>query len=71
MNTQFPVAPPNYSPTFFNLLLQQLTRYFGLTVSQDQEAPRIVLRSPNGTNYDLTVSDVGVLAVTPTSKTRG
>jgi len=55
---------------FFNQLLQQLQRALGLAVSQDEETPRIVLRSPNGTNYDVKVSDLGALVVTPSEKTR-
>jgi hypothetical protein len=70
MNTQLPVAPASYSQQFFNLLMQQLARYFTQAVAKDQETPRIVLRSPSGSNYDLTVSDAGALVVTPTSKTR-
>jgi hypothetical protein len=70
MNTQFPVVPSNYSQSFFNLLMQRLASYFGQATAKDEETPRIVLRSPSGKNFDLTVSDAGVLVVTPTSKTR-
>lgn len=70
MNTHLPIAPDRYSQGFFNTLFMQLQRYFGSAVSQDEEAPRIVLRSPNGTRYDLTVSDAGALVITPTEKTR-
>jgi len=70
MNTQFPVVPAAYSSSFFNLLLQQLRGYFTQATAKDEETPRIVLRSPNGTRYDVTVSDAGALVVTATSKTR-
>jgi hypothetical protein len=70
MNTQFPVAPMQYTPGFFNLLLIQLRAYFNQATAKDEEAPRIILRSPNGTNYDVTVSDAGALVVTATVKTR-
>jgi hypothetical protein len=70
MNTQFPTAPDRYSQSFANLLLQQLRTYFTQAVAKDEQTPRIVLRSPSGANYDVTVSDAGVLVVTPTSKTR-
>jgi len=70
MNTQLPIAPDRYSSGYLNQLLQSLTRYFNLVVSQDEETPRIVLRSPNGKLFDLTVSDTGTLTVTATSKTR-
>lgn len=70
MRVHLPAAPGSYSMSFFNQLTQQLQRAFGLVVSQDEETPRVVLRSPNGTLYDVKVSDAGVLAVTPTEKTR-
>ena len=70
MRVHLPAAPGGYSMPFMNQLLQQLQRAFGLVVSQDEEAPRIVLRSPNGTNYDVKVTDLGALVVTPTEKTR-
>lgn len=70
MNTQFPIAPSSYTPQFANQLLQLLTRYFGQATAKDEETPRVVLRSPSGKNFDLTVSDAGALVVTPTSKTR-
>ena len=70
MNVQFMQAPGAYSSTFFNQLIIGLQRTFASVVSKDEETPRIVLRSQNGTLYDLTVSNAGVLTVTPTSKTR-
>jgi hypothetical protein len=70
VNTQLPVAPAGYSQQFFNLLFQQLTRYFSAATSKDEQTPRVVLRSPNGSNYDLTFSDAATLVITPTSKTR-
>jgi hypothetical protein len=66
MNTQFPDAPAGYSSAFFNQLLTQLRSYFTQATAKDEETPRVILRSPNGSNYDLTVSDAGVLVVTPT-----
>jgi hypothetical protein len=70
MNTQLPVAPTAYSPAFFNQLFMTLRGYFSQLSSKDAETPRVILRSPNGTNYDVTVSDAGVLVVTATVKTR-
>jgi len=71
MNFQFPAAPDRYSPAFFNNLFQSLRGLFGEAVGKDSETPRVVLRSPNGTLYDVTVSNAGALVVTPTEKTRG
>jgi hypothetical protein len=70
MNTQFPDAPAGYSGAFFNQLLTQLRTYFGQAVAKDEETPRVILHSPNGTRYDVTVSDAGVLVITPTAKSR-
>ncbi len=70
MNTQWPSAPSVYSPNFLNQIMQSLTAYFGLAVAKDEETHRIILRSPNGTKYDVTVSDVGALVISPTDKIR-
>jgi hypothetical protein len=70
MNTHFPPSPDRWSNIFGNQLFSQLTRYFSQLVAKDEETPRVILRSPSGKNYDLTVSDAGALVVTPTVKTR-
>ena len=70
MIIRFPVVPDRWSSAWGNQLLQTLQRSFSGAVSKDEETHRIVLRSPNGTLYDLTVSDTGTLTTTPTSKTR-
>jgi hypothetical protein len=66
MNTHLPVAPLDYSQRFFNQFNQMLTRYFTRVVSHDEEAPHIILRSPNGSRFTVRVTDGGVLDVTPT-----
>lgn len=71
MNIILPQAPEKYSGPFFNNLFQQLRRALGDAVSKDVETPRVILRSPTGKNFDLTVNDAGVLVVTPTERTRG
>lgn len=68
MNTQFPVAPVGFSQQFFNLLLQQLRGYFTRVVSHDEETPHIILRSPNGSRYTVSVSDTGTLDIALTGK---
>jgi hypothetical protein len=70
MNFSFPPAPDKYSGPFFNSLFQQLRRVLGDAVSKDTETPRVILRSPNGSNFSVTVSDAGALVVTPTERTR-
>jgi len=70
MNITLPQAPDRYSGAFFNTLFQQLRRALGDAVSKDVETPRVILRSPAGNLFDVTVSDAGALVVTPTVKTR-
>ena len=70
MNIILPQAPDRYSGPFFNNLFQVLRSVLSNAVNKDTETPRVILRSPNGSNYDLTVSDAGVLVITPTVRTR-
>lgn len=71
MIVHFPVVPSGLPATnYLNLLVSLLTRIFTDVVSKNEETPRVVLRSPNGTLFDLTVSDTGTLIVNPTRKDR-
>jgi hypothetical protein len=70
MRTHFPVAPSDYSQGFLNRFIQDLRAYFNNAVSQDEETPRVILRSPSGKLFNVTVSDSGGLIVTPTEKQR-
>jgi len=70
MITQFQQPPHMYTTGFFNRLIQDLRTYFNNAVSKDEEVPRIILRSPGGKNFDVTVDDAGVLVVTETERTR-
>jgi hypothetical protein len=70
MNTRLPIAPAVYSPTFFNQFIESLTGYFTQAVSKDEETSRVILRSPNGTLYDVRVTDAGALTITATTKER-
>jgi hypothetical protein len=69
VNIILPQAPDRYSGPFFNNLFQMLRSALGGAVSKDTETPRVILRSPSGKNFDLTVSDAGALVVTPTERT--
>ena len=66
MNTRFPTVPGSYSPLFYNQLVNMLTRYFTRVVSHDEEAPHIILRSPSGLRFTVSVTDAGTLDVQPT-----
>jgi hypothetical protein len=66
MNVNLP--NPN-SP--MGVILDTIRRAFIPAISQDEAAPRVLLRSPNGTVYSVTVSDAGVISTAVTDgKTR-
>ena len=61
MNIQFPIPPGNITQAFLIQVLDTLRKAFIPVISKDQSAPRILLSSPNGTVYEITVSDTGVV----------
>jgi len=56
-----PPAPSSYNSGAFNQIIDALRRAFGPTISQDEAAPRLLLKAPNGTVYEVTVNNSGVL----------
>lgn len=62
--------PPPSSP--MGTILDTIRRALIPAVSQDEAAARVLLRSPNGTVYSVTVDDAGALstAVIVDGKTR-
>lgn len=56
-----PPAPPSYNAGAFNQIIDALRRAFGPTISQDEATPRILLKAPNGTVYEVTVDNTGTL----------
>lgn len=64
MILSFPPPPPGQTGSYLLKLVDTLRRAFAPVVSQNEAAARIILQSPNGTNYSVTVSDVGALVVT-------
>jgi hypothetical protein len=61
MNVTFPSPPPQYTQGGIIQILDVLRRVFLNVVSTDSAVSRILLQSPNGTVYAVTVSDTGVL----------
>lgn len=59
-----PSPPVKYSAQWFALVLDLLRQSMARLVSSEEAAPRIILQSPNGTNYSVKVSDAGALVVT-------
>jgi hypothetical protein len=63
MRITFPTPPPGNFGDYLGRAFQQLQQALAPAVSANETAPRIILRSSNGTNYAVTVSDAGVLTV--------
>jgi hypothetical protein len=52
--------PPPSSP--MGVILDTIRRALIPAISQDEAAARLLLRSPNGTIYSVTVDDAGVIS---------
>lgn len=63
MNINLPPPPLSYTSASFTQVFEALKRALLSAVSKDEAAPRILLQSPNGTVYAVTVSNAGVLTV--------
>jgi hypothetical protein len=61
MQINLPPAPFGYVQQSWALILDTIRKSFVGVVSQNEAAYRILLRSPNGTVYEVTVSDTGTL----------
>lgn len=61
MNIILPPPPPGYSINAFTLVFEAIRRAMLPAVSKDEATSRILLQSPNGTIYAVTVSNAGVL----------
>lgn len=58
-----PPAPQGGLNQYFTRLGQALAKALSPVVSQNEAAARVILQSPNGTNYNVTVDDAGTLVV--------
>lgn len=54
------LLPNPHSP--MGVILDTIRRALIPAISQDEAAPRVLLRSPNGTVYSVTVSNTGTLS---------
>lgn len=61
MQVNLPPAPFGYVQQSMALILDTIRRAFIGVVSENEAAHRILLRSPNGTVYEITVSDTGTV----------
>jgi hypothetical protein len=64
MIANLPPAPINIGQTYMTSVLQRLTALFARVVVTDQAAPRIILQSPDGRGWNVTVDDTGALTTT-------
>jgi hypothetical protein len=70
MRIHFPTFPGPLGPTL-QLAFNNLQTALMAAISKDEETPRIILRSPNGTTYALSTTDAGVVTTVAISgKTR-
>lgn len=64
MNLLLPNPPPGYSAGFFSQAFSLLNRGLRFAVSSTEAVDSIILQSPNGTPYKITVTDAGVITAT-------
>jgi hypothetical protein len=64
MNVNFPIPPGDISQSFFIQFMSILRTAFLSVVSKDESTPRILLSSPSGKVYSITVSDTGTITAT-------
>lgn len=64
MNVLLPPPPPGYQQGFFDQAFAALRRALEFGVSRIEAVDSIILQSPNGTPYKITVSDAGVVTAT-------
>lgn len=62
--TTFGAAPSSYNQSWQSAFLAQLTRKLGLLAGPYTIQPQIFLQSPNGTVYQVTVDNSGVISAT-------
>lgn len=57
----FGIPPQQYDAQWYSSFFAQLTRRLGLLGGPYTIQPQLLLQSPNGTVYQITVSDTGTL----------
>lgn len=59
-----PVPPNEYNQAWFSLFLSQLRQTLNFCVKTNEEAGRVILRSPDGQSWAVTVDNSGTLTTT-------
>lgn len=58
------VPPPDYNQAWFSLFLSQLRQTLTSCVKSNEQTGRIILRSPDGQSWAVTVDNAGTLTTT-------
>jgi hypothetical protein len=64
MKANLPPAPAKYEPEYFIRAFAAIDRIFSRTVSTIEVTDSILLQSPNGSVYKVTVGNTGTLTTT-------
>tara|TARA_R110000868_G_scaffold9836_2_gene48360 strand:+ start:283 stop:513 length:231 start_codon:yes stop_codon:yes gene_type:complete len=64
MKANLPPAPAKYEPDYFIRAFAAIDRIFSRTVSTIEVTDSILLQSPNGSVYKVTVGNTGTLTTT-------
>lgn len=61
---KFSIPPTEYSQPWFSQLLNQLQQTLSFCVKTNEQAGRVILRSPDGRSWAVTVNNSGTLTTT-------
>lgn len=64
----FGAPPSSYDSGWLSAFTAQLTRRLGLLAGPNTIQPQVLLQAPDGTVYQVTVSNTGVLTTTVASR---
>jgi hypothetical protein len=64
MKANLPPAPPTYDSSFFTRAFSSLDNTISFSVSRIEAVDGILLQSPNGSVYKLSVNNAGALTTT-------
>ena len=64
MRSNLPPAPERYDPSYFSRAFASLDRTLEFGVSRNEASDSLLLLSPGGLVYKITVADNGTLATT-------
>jgi len=62
--TPFQIPPSEYNQAWFAQFVSQLRQAINYCVKTNEQAGRVILRSPDGRSWAVTVDDTGTLTTT-------